>query len=411
MRYLQLSAVDAFVTTKKASYNVIHTLGAPVDFNGNISRTLGEAIPISRLGIKVSVVVSNKVPKNCFEQAADNNVNLSLFSPPLPPNGIGWRLNNTLPLYLAILNATHNNPNCILHVSAPSPVTKPFMGLAAGKQTKKPIVLDLHDPWSDDLFSHNPLLMLQTTLMRKVIDKADFVIAAHNQLAKLVRSLNNKKPLTVIPNCVDCNQYKPTDPNKSFAKELGITDDEIVVAFCGHITEFKGLQVLVKSAKKVVKKVKNIKFLIIGDGPFLQHVKELTRQLDLEKFFKFVGYVSQKQLPLYLCLADICVAPYTAADFYKLSLPETPVKVVEYIAMGKPVIMSKISEQNVITWSEGGVQIQPGNVDELADGLIDLICDEKLRKTMGAKGRNYAEENLSWDKMALKLVEIYESVH
>jgi glycosyltransferase involved in cell wall biosynthesis len=394
-----------------APFGVIHTLGAPIDFNGNISRTLGESIPVARLGINVTIVVSNQVPKTCFEQAADNGVKLSLMNPPFPSNGIGWRLNNLLPLFTATLKAIRNNQNSILHVSAPSPVTKPFAALTLGKQLKKPIVLDLHDPWSDDLFSLNPLLMLQTSMMRFVIDNADLVIVAHNQLVNLVKSLNNKKPLAVIPNCVDSTFYQPTERNKLIAKSLEIADDEFVVAFCGHVTEFKGLDILVQSAKIVLEKCKNVKFLIIGDGPFLQPVKDLARKLGVYNNFKFVGFIPQKLLPTYLSLADVCVAPYTPAEWYKLSLPETPVKVVEYMSMGKPVIMSKISDENVITWSGGGVQITPGDVKELASWIISLIRDEEMRKTLARKGRVYVEQNFSWEKTAPKLVELYKSLY
>jgi glycosyltransferase involved in cell wall biosynthesis len=94
-----------------------------------------------------------------------------------------------------------------------------------------------------------------------------------------------------------------------------------------------------------------------------------------------------------------------------LSLPETPVKVVEYMSMGKPVIMSKISDENVISWSGGGVQITPGDVNELASWLISLISDEEMRRTLGRKGRVYVEQNLSWEKMAPKLVELYKSLY
>lgn len=394
-----------------APFSVIHTLGAPIDFNGNISRTLGESIPIARLGVDVTIIVSDRVPKTCFEQAADNGVKLSLLQPPFPSNGIGWRLNNILPLFATTLKTICNNQNSILHISAPSPVTKPFTALTLGKQLKKPIVLDLHDPWSNDLFPLNPLLMLQTNIMKFVINKADFVIVAHNQLVNLVKSLDNKKPLAVIPNCVDSRFYKPTKRNKPLAETLEIADDEIVVAFCGHVTEFKGLNVLVQAAKTVLKKHKNVKFLIIGDGPALQSVKDLAKKLGVYKSFKFVGFIPQKLLPTYLSLADVCVAPYTPAEWYKLSLPETPVKVVEYMSMGKPVIMSKISDENVITWSDGGVQITPGDVTELTSWIISLIRDEETRKTLGTKGRVYVEQNFSWETTAPKLMEIYESLY
>jgi len=80
------------------------------------------------------------------------------------------------------------------------------------------------------------------------------------------------------------------------------------------------------------------------------------------------------------------------------------------LALGKPVVMSRISDENVVSWSDGGLLIAPNNVSELASTIINLIEDEKLLKTMGIKGRRYAEENLSWTKIAERLVEIYQSI-
>ena len=394
-----------------APFSVIHTLGFPLDFNGNIARTLGEAIHVARLGVKVKIVVSDDVPKTCFEQAVENGVKLSLLNPYFPSKSVGWRLNNLLPLFAATLKIVGNNPKSILHVSAPTPVTKPLTVSTLGKRFKNPMVLDLHDPWSENPFSLNPILMLQTKIMRFVINMADLVIVAHSHLAKLVKRLNNEKPLVVIPNGVDVSLYRPTERDGSIAKSLEIGDEEIVVAFCGHITETKGLDVLTRSAKIVLQTHKNVKFLIIGDGPFAQPVKNLARKLGVHKKFKFVGFVPQKLLPIYLSLADVCVAPYKSMPWYKLSLPETPMKVVDYMAMGKPVVMSKISDENVIAWSGGGVQITPGDAKELAFWIISLIEDEQMRRTLGRKGRDYAEENLSWGKIALKLVELYKTLY
>lgn len=391
--------------------SVIHTLGFPIDFNGNITRVLGEAVHVARLGVNVEVIVSDRVPVKYFEQAIRSGVGIHRYSVLIPWKQIGWRINNIFPLLLEILKMAKNRPNTILHVAAPSPVTKPLTASEMGKRLKIPVVLDLHDPWSFNPFSLNPILMFQTQIMKRVINNVDFIIVPYNALLKLVKSINRSKPVAIIPNAVDSKLFRPRARNTFLAKNFGLSEDDVVVAFSGHITKSKGLDTLVRSAKIVVQKHGNVRFLIIGDGPFMKETVAFTEGSGLNEVFRFVGFVPQELVAEYLSLADICVAPYGPMAFFKVSLPETPLKVVEYMAMGKPVVMSKISDENVIAWSGGGSLVTPGDVSELASSIINFVEDEELRKNIGEKGRKYLEENLSWEKYAERLVEIYQSLN
>jgi glycosyltransferase involved in cell wall biosynthesis len=381
--------VDSFGNSTR----VVHTLGFPIDF-----------------GQSVDIIVSNNAPLKNLEGAVSKGVNVYLLNPLVPWKEIGWRINNLIPLYIKTWQIVKNDPNIVLHIAAPTPVTKPFAVSELGRRLKKPMVIDVHDPWSADPFSYNLLPLLQTQIMKHAINSADFVLVAHTALFKLAKSINKNKPIELVPNCVDTELFKPKPRNKSIAESIGINAHDLVVAFSGHIVDDKGLDVLVRAAQIIHQKHKNVKFLIVGDGPARKQVESLVDRLNLRGIFRFIGYVSQEAIVEYMSLADLCVAPYKPAAWFKVSLPETPLKVVEYLALGKPVVMSRISDENVVSWSDGGLLIAPNQVSELASTIISLIEDEKLLKTMGMKGRRYAEENLSWAKTAERLVEIYQSL-
>lgn len=389
---------------------IIHTLGFPLDFNGNVTRVLGEAMYVARLGCSVDVLVSDQVPKKNLRRAIESGVKIYSLKLWVPCRGIGWRINNLIPLYIETLKNANNDPNGILHIAAPTPVAKPLAVSEIGRRLKIPMVLDLHDPWSANPYSFNLISMLQTQIMKHVIKKADYVVVAHTALSSLIKRFNKNKPVDIIPNGVDTEIFKPRSPNRQLAEGIGINEEDVVVAFCGHIMEHKGLDVLVRSARIVNQKHKNVKFLIIGDGPAKKRIEAIVDRLHLRKMFRFVDFVTQELMAEYLSLADICVAPYKPMAWFKVSLPETPLKVVEYMALGKPVVMSKISDDNVVTWSGGGLLVTPGKVSELASKIINLVENERLRKIMGEKSRKYVEDNLSWMKIAKRLMEIYQSV-
>jgi glycosyltransferase involved in cell wall biosynthesis len=403
--------------------NVTHLLGFPIDFNGNLQRALFEANCAARYGARVKILASKKaIDKVLLDSISKKylNSNIEIFPlKSLMPMGaphsttwlnLGWRVNNLIALPTEAYKFAEDET--ILHVHAPTPVTKPFSSSFFKKLLKKPMVLDLHDPWSGHPF---PVLgcldlLLRNALMKYAINSADFIVVAHTALGYLVKRINPKKRVDLVPNSVDAEFFRPKPRDPLIAGKVGIDEHDFVVAFSGHVTEEKGLDVLVQCASIVAKECKEIKFLVIGDGPFMNNVKALVNNSGLRRKFCFTGFVSKGDLINYLSLADICVAPYAPGPWYEVSRVETPIKVVEYMAMEKPVVMSRISEENVITWSGGGLLITPGDVSELALSIIKLAKDEKLRKRMGKKGRKYIEDKLSWQAIARKLMRIYQSL-
>ena len=236
------------------SMRVVHTLGFPIDFNGNLTRVLGEAISVAKFGHSVDIIVSNHAPLKNLEGAVSKGINVYLLNALVPWKEIGWRINNLIPLYIKTWQIVKNDPNVILHIAAPTPVTKPLAVSELGRRLKKPMVIDVHDPWSADPFSYNLLPLLQTQIMKHAINSADFVLVAHTALFKLARSINKNKPIELVPNCVDTELFKPKPRNKAIAESRGINAHDFVVAFSGHIVDDKGLDILVRAAQVIYQK-------------------------------------------------------------------------------------------------------------------------------------------------------------
>jgi glycosyltransferase involved in cell wall biosynthesis len=198
--------------------------------------------------------------------------------------------------------------------------------------------------------------------------------------------------------------------NLELMKKLNLNPDNIIIGFSGHITEEKGLDILSYAARIVVRKYRNVRFLVIGDGPARLKYEMLVSKLGLSNFFTFTGFINADAVAEHLALTDIFVAPYRMLEFQKLMQIETPLKVVQYLAMGKPVVMSRISEQNVVSCSGGGLLTEPDHPRKLAEALMTLINDEEERKVMGKKARAYVERNLDWRLIAQNLIGIYRDL-
>lgn len=395
--------------------NVTHLVGFPFDVNGNLQRALYEAIHVAKLGVRVNFIVSQEVVhENILARSMPEryrnipNLTICPVKSLIPRGSVGWRINNLLALPIEAFKLTRIYKQTILHVHAPTPVTKPFSGSVIKKLSKLPMVLDLHDPWSNNPFSLSPIMLLQNEMMRYAIGNADMIVTPHRGLITLLKMVNKRKPVTLLPNGVDTEIFQPRPRSLTLMKMLNFSSEDTIVIFSGHITEEKGLDVLAYAAKIITRQHKNIKFLIVGEGPIKNKIETLVNSLGLQSFFRFTGFVDVEVLVEYLSLGDISVAPYIPKPMHNIMRIETPMKVVQHMSMGKPVIMSRVSDENVVSWSGGGILINPGDPEKLAEAIISLIEDEKSRKIMGGKGREYVKRNLGWSSIAEKLIEIYQ---
>jgi glycosyltransferase involved in cell wall biosynthesis len=401
--------------TELNALNITHLLGFPLGINGPLHRALNEAIYVTNHGANVNFCVSietirKKVLQKSIPNQYKNRLRIYPLKPLLPSGQVGWRVNNLLPFLLQTYQFMNLHKEDVIHIHAPSPVSRPFSACLLSKTLKCSTVLDLHDPWSGHPFSKSPLMLLQTQIMRYVIKNVDLVITPHRPLFNLIRAMDKRKQIYLIPNGIDSEIFSPQPKNEDLMNKLNFTFEDLIVGFSGQITEEKGLDTLVYAAKLLTKNNKKIKFLIIGDGPDRKKIESLVKRHGLQKFFRFVGFLSIENLVQYCSLADICVCPYKPMAHYNVMKIETPMKVVQYLSMGKPVIMSRVSDENVVSWSDGGFLIDPANPHKLAESINTLAQDKKLRYRMGKKGRSYVESNLGWNLIAEKLLKVYNTL-
>jgi glycosyltransferase involved in cell wall biosynthesis len=113
-------------------------------------------------------------------------------------------------------------------------------------------------------------------------------------------------------------------------------------------------------------------------------------------------------VPEILAIADVVTIPYP-------QLPEelwfSPLKLYEYMAAGKAIVASSAGQiTEVIQDGYNGILVEPGNVDELAQAIINLFKDPTRRERLGQNARQQAVTQHSWEQYINRLEKIYESV-
>ena len=179
-----------------------------------------------------------------------------------------------------------------------------------------------------------------------------------------------------------------------------------MIVYVGAI-DFQGrIDVLLKAAQYIIyeKKMRNIKFIVVGSGPHLKELIKLSEKLEIQKYVTFTGYIPYKALYEILATADICVNP----EFKNVHTDKsTMVKTMDYMSFGKPIVQFETVEGKVSA-GNAAVYIKDNSMIPFGDKIIELLRDPDRRKKMGEVGRKRIYQDLNWDKQKLRLKDAYE---
>lgn len=210
----------------------------------------------------------------------------------------------------------------------------------------------------------------------------------------------------IIPTGIEIDRFYKEKINKEdveqLKKALNLKVNDTVVLFVGRIASEKSIDFLINNHKEIVKKNKNCKLLIVGDGPDLEKYKKLAIKNKIENNVIFTGKVPWEEVPYYYNLADI---------FVTASHTETQgLTVIEAMASSLPVVaLDDESFRNVVIEDLTGYLFK--NKKEYQTYLSKLVNDKSLRVKMGEQGRinsetysskYFADRVLTVYKLALK---------
>jgi glycosyltransferase involved in cell wall biosynthesis len=196
----------------------------------------------------------------------------------------------------------------------------------------------------------------------------------------------------VIHNSVDTKKFIPTGEEKKF------------VLFTGRFIAAKGLAILVDAIPLVLAQHPDTKFVFIGPGRSTQYETRLKEHNVPNLNFEFKGYLEDRSTLIeYYRRCAIFVAPTLYENM--------PIRILEAMASGKPVIASDICGiPEAITPNKNGVLVPPGDVGALATAISKLIGDETLRQKLGKNARETVESKFDSVKNAQRVARVYQEV-
>lgn len=200
---------------------------------------------------------------------------------------------------------------------------------------------------------------------------------------------------TIIPNGIDTHHFNShVTPIEEFR------DGKFNILFVGRMEKRKGFDYLWKAYKLVKKEIPDSRLIVVGPGtrPRLKYEKRV-RHSGLNNVI-FTGYADYDDLPRYYKTADIVCFPNTGWESFGVVL-------LEAMATGKPIVASDIDGFNsVLTDGVEGIKVPPRNVEKLAEAILKLAGDVRLREQMGARGKPTAAR-YDWSIVARRILDFY----
>ncbi|MGQ9409791.1 glycosyltransferase family 4 protein [Mycolicibacterium gilvum] len=248
------------------------------------------------------------------------------------------------------------------------------------------------------------LLRLTKALERLTFACADYVISTNESYRKVAITRGKMDPdrVTVVRSAPDLTKFTRREPDPSLRR-----GKDYLLAYLGVMGPQDGVDYALRAVHLLRTRLGRDDFhcVFMGAGDHFDELTRLCRELGLEDIVEFTGRVPDEFVERCLSTADVCLSPDPLNPLNDVS---TMNKVVEYMAMGCPVVSFDLTEARVSA-GDAAVYVPANDEMAFAKATDDLLSDPVRREQMSAVGRSRVERDLSWAVSRENLVRFYRT--
>ena len=263
-----------------------------------------------------------------------------------------------------------------------------------------PSLLEVNAPLIEEQAQHRQLVHREQAeqVATWAFQAASGLIAVSQEVKFALSLWGVADKVHVIPNGVNHHRFPAT-----LQPAIAQAAQTFTVGFVGSLKPWHGLAHLVAAFAQLYNRVPQARLLIVGDGPQRADLVADLQRRRLQAVTTLTGAVSPEQIPDLLAAMDVAVAPYPAStDFYF-----SPLKVVEYMAAGLPVVVSGRGQLlDLVADGNTGLLCPPGDEPALATALERLWESPQLQQQLGQAARRHVLAHHTWDAVAARVLAI-----
>lgn len=265
-------------------------------------------------------------------------------------------------------------------------------GIAAKETSGKPLVIHVHATDFDRSGGNvNPDVY---GIEKRGMDAADKIITVSKLTQRTVIEKYGIDPSKVV---TVYNAVEPLKEALPVSKESNLP--EKIVTFLGRITLQKGPEYFIEAADMVLKKMKNVRFVMAGSGDMMKKMVNLAASKKIMDKFHFTGFLKGDEVFKMLQMSDVYIMPSVSEPF--------GISPLEAMQSNVPVIISNQSGvAEILTYA---VKVDYWDIEAMADAIYGLLNYEGAHEFFKQYGREEVE-NLKWENAAQNVKEVYDSV-
>lgn len=349
-----------------------------------------------------SLIIKKQIYSDIHRAVKDSNVTIIRTAHIQVP--YVRRISSLITSFFGLLKfIKKNRPDIIISFS----ITNGLIGLILAKIFRIPYIFY----YIDLLHTLVPITYAQYVarlISRLLFKMSDHVVVVTNFLNKHVLNEGiSPEKVSILLNGISLeNTVVNSVKLNALQSKLAFKENDFVILYMGYLYDFAGLKEIIEYYHSDVKSGKlNIKFLIVGDGGIYRDLLDYTKEIGADWVF-MIGKVPFFEITEYIELADLCLMSF---DLNNVTKDITPVKIMEYMAMKKPVLSNSLP--NVVREiGENNGAIFARNQQELIKKIGELIGEKESLKEMGLQGFELIKKYYIWPKILDKLKEIIINV-
>jgi phosphatidylinositol alpha-1,6-mannosyltransferase len=248
-----------------------------------------------------------------------------------------------------------------------------------------------HEVWWAKVFPFNLLLRRIGSTVDVLTYLGDFTRTA---IAKGLSEKAQRSMVKIAPG-IDVDHFIPTDASK-LRNSLGLSDKKVIVSV-GRLVHRKGQDHLIESMPAVLQRVPNAHLLLVGQGPYREHLQKLVKKFGLEESVTFIGRIQYADLPQYICVGDIFAMP-SRSRLMGLEVEGLGIVYLEASACGLPVLAgSSGGAPDAVLQNETGLVVNGTDNKQIASAAVELLSNSDLAQRMGIAGRQWIIDKWRWE--------------
>lgn len=355
---------------------------------------------LENLGEEVLVVTTNPKEKLNFEESG------VLHCPSIKLKriyGYGLSMPINMKQYQEIKKF---NPD-VIHIHTEFGIG--LFGILVAKILKKPVIYTLHTIYDDYVYYVVPKPLIKTgqrifyKYIRSLYKRATVITGPSPKSREYLMNAGLYRNIEIIPNPVDVDKFSPDNVEQqdiiNIKRKYNIPDYAFVGCIVSRVGKEKSIDVLLNYVEKYSQINKNFRFLIIGDGPAKEDLKNQAKKLGIDDIVIFTGKVLNNKLLPYYAVSDV---------FLTASLSDTnSISMLEAMSMGVPVIQREdpINKGQVLENVNGFIFKNQESFIEKLDFVYNMKNSDL--KKLKNKVRNSVIHSNTKNNMAKKIIDVY----